>query len=245
MAASGTGRAARLGLIVLSFTLCVLFTALGVWQVARLAWKLDLIAQVETRIHTPAVPAPGLSEWPQITAARDQYRVVAVRGHFLHDRETRTQAVTNLGPGTWLMTPLVTEDGPIVLINRGFIPARSDAAPEPTPQRPEGVISLSGLLRITEPGGGFLRANDPAADRWTSRDVAAIARARDLPQPVAPYFIDAGAASPPGEWPRGGLTVVRFSNNHLVYALTWFGLAGLTAFGAWRFARTRHAETPA
>lgn len=239
MAADRTGRAARLSLTGLSLLLCVLFTGLGVWQVARLKWKLDLIDRVEARIHAPAMPAPGPGQWRGITAERDQYRVVAVRGRFMHDRETRVQAVTDLGPGTWLMTPMTTEAGQTVLINRGFIPARSDAAPEPAPRRPEGMVSVTGLLRVTEPGGGFLRANDPAADRWTSRDVAAIARARGLTGAVAPYFIDADAASSHNGWPRGGLTVVRFNNSHLVYALTWFALAVLTAFGAWRFSRVR------
>lgn len=242
MAASRTGRTKRTVLVGLSLALCVLFTALSVWQVVRLKWKLELIAQVEARIHAPAVPAPGPSEWANLSPARDQYRVVQLRGRYMHDRETRVQAVTVLGPGTWLMTPLATENGAIVLINRGFVPARSDTTPEPSPSRPEGPVSISGLLRITEPRGGFLRANDPSADRWTSRDVAAIARARGLTGPVAPYFIDVEADARQNEWPRGGLTVVRFSNNHLVYALTWFGLAGLTAFGAWRFARARRDE---
>lgn len=242
MAADRTGRAARLGLTGLSLALCVLFLGLGVWQVARLKWKLELIDRVEARIHAPAAPAPGPTEWPGISAARDQYRVVVTRGRFLNDRETRVQAVTELGSGTWLMTPMKTEAGPTILINRGFIPARSDTRPEPTPDRPEGVVNVTGLLRITEPGGGFLRANAPAADRWTSRDVAAIARTRDLTGAVAPYFIDADAASSHNGWPRGGLTVVRFSNSHLAYALTWFALAGLTAFGAWRFSRPGPAK---
>ena len=78
------------------------------------------------------------------------------------------------------------------------------------------------LLRVTEPGGGFLRSNDPAGDRWYSRDVAAIAAARGVTE-AAPYFIDA-EASPAGGYPVGGLTVLKFRNNHLVYALTWFAL---------------------
>jgi surfeit locus 1 family protein len=88
-------------------------------------------------------------------------------------------------------------------------------------------------LRLPEPVGGFLRTNDPAANRWYSRDVEAIANARRL-GPVAPFFIDADASPDPKAYPVGGLTVVRFSNNHLVYALTWFALAGLCAFAAGR-----------
>jgi surfeit locus 1 family protein len=87
---------------------------------------------------------------------------------------------------------------------------------------------VTGLLRITEPKGGFLRANDPAAERWYSRDVAAIAAARGLAD-AAPYFIDADAAPNPGGLPVGGLTIVAFPNSHLVYAITWYGLAVMLA----------------
>src|SRR3546814_10761852 len=78
---------------------------------------------------------------------------------------------------------------------------------------PAGPQRVTGLLRVTEPGGAFLRRNDPAPDHWYSRDVAAIARARGLGV-VAPYFIDAdraaasaaGAAANPRAMPVGGLT---------------------------------------
>ncbi|MGX7876913.1 SURF1 family cytochrome oxidase biogenesis protein [Mesorhizobium sp. ORM6] len=81
---------------------------------------------------------------------------------------------------------------------------------------------------MSEPGGGFLRNNDAAGNRWYSRDVAAIATARGLTDNVAPYFVDA-ETSGTGGWPRGGLTVVNFRNSHLVYALTWFTLAAMLA----------------
>ena len=93
-----------------------------------------------------------------------------------------------------------------------------------------GETTVTGLLRITEPGGMLLRSNDPAAERWFSRDVEAIAAARGLTD-VAPYFIDADAASDGPGWPVGGLTVIKFHNNHLVYALTWYGLALMVAVG--------------
>ncbi|MBC7495877.1 MAG: SURF1 family protein, partial [Sphingomonadaceae bacterium] len=89
-----------------------------------------------------------------------------------------------------------------------------------------------------EPGGGFLRNNDSRADRWYSRDVAAIASARGI-EDAAPYFIDADATRNLGGLPLGGLTVVTFRNAHLVYSLTWFALAGLSAWGAWLVARRR------
>ncbi|MET0638632.1 MAG: SURF1 family cytochrome oxidase biogenesis protein, partial [Hyphomicrobium sp.] len=94
--------------------------------------------------------------------------------------------------------------------------------------------TVTGLLRITEPKGGFLRTNDISAERWFSRDVDAIAIKRGLDD-YAPYFIDADATPNAGGYPIGGLTVIRFSNNHLVYALTWFALALMVAVGSVRF----------
>nr|WP_153922804.1 SURF1 family protein [Brevundimonas sp. SPF441] len=212
------------------------FLALGGWQVQRLAWKTNLIAQVDARVHAAVVPAPGLTQWAGVTRDKDQYRRVMVRGRFLHDKETLVQAVTDVGGGFWVMTPLVDDRGFTVLINRGFVPAgRRDPAVRADGQV-EGPQTVTGLLRITEPKGGFLRANDPAGDRWRSRDVAAIAARRGLTT-VAPYFIDADASPNPGGWPRGGLTVIRFANSHLVYALTWFGMALLTLVGLWLFLR--------
>lgn len=231
------GPSKRTVLTVVVGVCCLLFMALGVWQVQRLAWKTALIAQVEARVHAAPVDAPGPDAWAAVTGADDQYRRVRVAGRFLHDRETLVQAVTDLGPGDWVLTPLVDGRGFTVLVNRGFAPDASDAGPRPAWTRPEGEQVVTGLLRITEPKGGFLRANDPARDRWRSRDVAAIAAARGLTGSVAPYFIDAEAGPSDADWPRAGLTVVRFANSHLVYALTWFILALMAGFGAVRFAR--------
>lgn len=217
------------------------FVALGVWQLERRVWKLDLIAQVDARVHAPAVAPPGPSEWPAVSAERDQYRRVQLRGVFLHDRETLPQAATALGAGYWVMTPLRTDQGFTVLINRGFVPPeRRDPAMR---AGAGGEQTVTGLLRVTEPRGGFLRANDPASNRWRSRDVEAIARARGL-DAVAPYFIDAELGPDPAAWPRGGLTVIRFPNSHLVYALTWFGMALLSLAGMVLVVRDRRRREP-
>lgn len=212
------------GLLVVAVLL-----GLGTWQVYRLQWKLDLIARVDARVHAAAVAPPGPAAWPGVTADADQYRHVEARGRFDHARETFVQAVTDDGPGFWLLTPFRTDAGFTVLVNRGFVPPeRRDPARRAAGQIPDET-DVSGLLRVTEPGGAFLRRNDPAADRWYSRDVAAIRAKRGLAGPVAPYFIDADAAVNPGGYPIGGLTVVAFPNNHLVYALTWYALAVMLA----------------
>ena len=211
------------------------FSALGVWQVQRLAWKQELIRQVDARIHAAPVAAPPPEQ--TITRQADQYRRVVVSGRFDHQKEALVKAVTDLGPGYWVMTPLVTDRGFTVLINRGFVPSERQKPANRAAAQVEGETTVVGLLRLTEPDGGFLRANDPAGDRWFSRDVAGIAKARGLSSPVAPYFIDADATPNPGGWPRGGLTVVRFANSHLIYALTWFGLALMSAAGFVLFLR--------
>lgn len=152
-----------------------------------------------------------------------------ITGTFLHDRETLVDALTELGRGFWVLTPLRTAEG-VVLVNRGFVPRDRKPAGRRSAGQVTGEVTVTGLLRRTEPGGRFLRPNRPEADLWYSRDVAAIARARGLGR-IAPFFLDADATANPGGWPRGGLTVVRFRNTHLVYALTWFALALLSAFG--------------
>lgn len=230
---------ARMVLLVALASAFLGLIALGVWQVERRAWKLDLIRRVDARIHAAPVAAPGPPQWPSIGAARDEYRRVTVEGRFLTAHAVRVQAVTAIGPGYWWLVPLQRDDGSVVLVNRGFI------APEATPESLRAMDgkprqAVTGLLRLSEPGGGFLRRNAPAQGRWYSRDVQAIAEAKKLTR-VAPYFIDADRdpGMPAGEadgrsGPVGGLTVVRFNNNHLQYALTWFALALMVVAAAWR-----------
>jgi len=223
------GQGKRAFLLALCLLGTLLFCGLGIWQVQRLAWKRELIARVEARIHAPPVAAPLQDEWPALDIHEAEYRRVQVRGVFLHDRETLVDALTELGPGAWVLTPLRTAGG-LILVNRGFVrPERRDAGTRAAGQV-SGEVTITGLLRAPEPGGRILRPNKPAANRWFSRDVVAIARVRGLGA-VAPFFIDADAASSPPDGPAGGLTVVRFRNAHLAYAATWFGLALLCSGG--------------
>jgi surfeit locus 1 family protein len=215
----------------LLFTLCLVaaigFAALAEWQFERRIWKLDLIARVDARIHAAPVPIPPPGKWPGVNARDDEYRRVQLTGRFLHERVTLVDALTDEGPGVWVLTPLVTSSG-TVLINRGFVPRERihDYL------RPQGVVLVTGLLRMSEPHGRILRPNRPDANLWYSRDVAAIAVARKLGR-TAPFFIDAEATGR-NSYPIGGLTVVRFRNAHLAYALTWLALAVLATLGGWR-----------
>jgi surfeit locus 1 family protein len=202
-----------------------------VWQVHRRAWKLDLIARVEARVHAAPAPAPGRERWGDLSAATDEYRRVTATGRWTDDRSALVQAATELGGGYWVMTPLARDDGTTILVNRGFVPAEKRDPAFWERSRSPGPVTVTGLLRLPEPGGGFLRANDPASDRWYSRDVAAIAASRHLAE-VGPYFIDAERAPGESGLPVAGLTVLAFSNNHLVYAVTWAILAIMAAAGA-------------
>lgn len=238
-----SGSAARAIFIAGLCLITLVCAGLGIWQVQRRSWKLDLIARVEQRLRAAPVAAPGPADWPAITAQADEYRGVILRGRYLDAAETLTMAVTERGPGFWVLAPFLADAGFTVLVNRGFVPG-DKRAPEERRKAAAGETKLTGLLRPSEPGGGFLRSNDPAAGRWYSRDVAAIASARQL-GPVAPYFVDADANAEPGPLPQGGMTQVAFRNTHLVYALTWFCLALMSAGAVAYLVRTGSDEAQA
>lgn len=205
------------------------FVALGNWQLERRVWKLDLIERVNSRVDATAVAAPARDDLQAVRRERDEYRHVVVRGRFVPGREFRVSAATGLGAGHWVLTPFERTDGSTVFINRGFVAQGGTAAPPPA-----FTLDVSGLLRLNEPDGGVLRENVPAEGRWYSRDAVAMGEVAGLRE-VAPFFIDAGEGqpgSPGGDGPVGGLTVIDFNNNHLVYALTWYGLASMVLLAA-------------
>ena len=241
--------------ILLAAALFSVFVLLGNWQVRRLHWKLGLIHDVATRVHAPPVAAPGPTQWRKIASGQQQYLHVSLHGRFLHGEPTLVHGSSADGYGFWVMAPLRTDRGFIVLVNRGYIPADLPGTPKYAQVKsPTREVTLTGLLRLSEPAGGFLRPNRPPTNQWYSRDVSAIASARRLPAAqLAPYFVDADAA--PGasanrSWPRAGLTVIHFPNNHLGYLITWYLLALMVAVGAfyvgrdeWRMRRRKDDST--
>lgn len=229
------GPLALTGLALLALALFAGFIALGTWQVHRRSWKLDLIARVDQHVHAPATAAPGHAEWPKVTAAADEYRHVRLTGVFLPDQQTLVWASTNAGDGDWLMTPLRMADGAVVLINRGFVPSDWCNHKARCAVRTDAATTVTGLLRMSQTYA-FMRHNEPAQNRWYTRNVQAIAAARGLTE-VAPYFVDEDAApavasGSGAEWPQGGMTVIAFPNNHFVYLVTWYLLALMVAIGA-------------
>jgi len=223
------------------FSAFITFLLLGSWQIYRLQWKNALIERVDQRVHAAPSPVPTSDAWSSIQASTDEYRHVTVQGRLLYQYSVAVQASTALGPGFWLLTPLREGDGDIVYINRGFIKGIHpylDSASDGFAD--QGSVRVTGLLRMSEPKGGFLRVNDPVSNRWYSRDTQMLATSQGMHK-VAPFFVDAqeieslalGAQvhlNPEGAQPPVmGLTVIQFPNSHLVYAFTWFALALMAA----------------
>lgn len=233
-------RAARVGFIVGAALASLGFIALAAWQVQRLGWKEALIERVERQAHAEPAPPPPPGVWASL-GKDDEYRRLQLRGRF-EPHEVLVQATTELGGGHWVLAPLRQQDGSAILVNRGFVPPEQRAPAQHA--APEGEVELVGLLRASEPGGGPLRRNEPAEGRWYSRDVAGIAAQLQLTGPVAPFFVDEAIdPAQPQRWPRPGLTVLRFTNNHAVYAATWLALAAMAAAAAGYLVREERRRT--
>lgn len=211
-----------------------LFAALGVWQIQRMHWKHALIARVDARVHAAPVALPADARLDP----SQEYLRVRVSGTYDGAATSLVRATTVLGTGYWTLTPLRLDDGRQVWINRGFLPTgttrRAAAA-----AAPQGRATVIGLLRSPEPKGSILQSNAPQDERWYSRDVVALARARGIGA-VSPAFIDAqveqAQATAPLK-PVPGLTQIHFPDSHFGYALTWFAMAALSLFGlvyVWR-----------
>lgn len=226
-----------------------ILVGLGVWQLERRAWKEALMARVEAGLAGDPIKAPGPDTWASLDPRDIEYQPVAVRGIFDHGREIHVvhTLVEPKGPkggiGYLVFTPFRSDAGWWVYVNRGFVP-RENRDPE---TRQEGQIpgetTVAGLLRAPTSRSWFTPADDTAGNAWFSRDPALFAVAAGLPaDAVAPYVIDARFDPElPGGLPQGGETIVAFPNNHLQYALTWFGLAAvlLGVFAAFAVKRMR------
>ena len=226
-----------------------LLIGLGDWQLHRLAWKEALIAAVESRVHAPPVAAPSEAEWPALVPSEYEYRHVELAGAYERDKQVLVyRALAEPrgrygGPGYLTITPLRLADGSVVLVDRGFVPDDNKAAAERIEAGPTTVI---GLMRASESRNWFTPADNPAKGEWFTRDAAGIARAEGLTR-VAPFIVDADAGPDPAALPEGGETILEFPNNHLSYALTWFGLAAalIGVFAAYAASRLRPAAADA
>jgi surfeit locus 1 family protein len=222
------------------------FFGLGTWQLERKAWKEALIAMLDARLSaSPSVLVPR-ERWPGLDPEADEFRRVRLRAEFLPGREGRVYTAGSglrediKGPGYLAFAPARLADGSVVVVNRGYVAhARPDASLRPI-ALPEGAVDIVGVMRWPEAPGAFVTAHDLREDLWFARDHLAMAAFYDWEQ-VAPFYIDQEAPVPAGGVPRPSPLKVNLRNEHLQYALTWYGLAAVLAiaFAVWARGRRR------
>jgi surfeit locus 1 family protein len=237
-------RRSWLGLLVPAILAFAVLIGLGVWQIQRKAWKEGLITALTERLAAPPIALPPASAWPQLDQASEEYRSVRFTATFDNSREALVFAaasafrpdVADLGPGYWVMTPARLDDGSIVIVNRGFIPdGRQDPKTRPDGQL-SGPVDIVGTMRWPDSRHWFTPGDDPAHNLWFTADPASIAAAKGIAA-AAPFYVEQEAPAPPGDMPKPGKLAVDLPDNHLQYALTWFGLAAVLAgvFISWAF----------
>ncbi len=234
---------AHAGPVWLSLLLLVfsgVFLALGAWQLQRLQWKLELTSRVQTNTKAEPVRVSRAQDLKPFSTEADAYRQVLVRGRADCSKALLVSASTALGSGYWWMVPVELSDGVWLWLNRGYVSpgfAKSVQSSEHAYRKSAacGQVSVSGLLRSTQTGGGFLRANNSNQGRWYSRDVLAMTQAQGLSSVNALWFVDEWPAvenTSPDNQPVPGLTPLNWPNRHLGYALTWLSLSLMALAGA-------------
>ncbi len=204
--------------------------ALGVWQLERRTWKENLIAMIDARITQAPQHLPPPGDWPRLTAAGDEFRRVTFPAEFVAGQEAFVYSAGSAlrpdvkGTGYWAFAPARLSGGGIVIVNRGFVPLdRKDAASR-AQGAAKGSIDIVGIMRWPEKPGLFTPAADAAGRVWYLRDPQAMAQTEKWGT-VAPFYIDQEAPVPAGGLPLPGKVVVNLPDNHMQYAITWFGLA--------------------
>ncbi len=245
--AKTSGNRARLSAGVLIVLACAFFIlmALGTWQVYRLQWKEGLLADIDAR--TKAQPVT-LAEMERRFAegAGVEYWPVEVTGTFHHAGERHFFSTWKGQSGFNVYTPLMLDDGRVIIVNRGFVPYdRKDAATRADGQV-AGPVEIAGLARdpLREKPSFMVPENEPGKNVFYWKDIAAMSATANLPRgiEIVPFFVDAGGAPNPGGLPVGGVTLIDLPNNHLQYAVTWYGLAAaLVGVALFRFRRGRAA----
>ena len=203
---------------------------LGLWQLDRKAWKENLIATVTARTSLAPEDLPPRASWPRLVQEGNEYRRVVFPAEFLEGQEALVYTSGSpfrpdvKGPGYWVFAPAQLAGGSIVLVNRGFVPAdRKDPATR-ADAKTSGIVDIIGVMRWPESRGLFTPVDDPKTNVWYLRDPKAMATEKKWAT-AAPFYIDQEAPVPPGGLPLPGKFSVALIDNHLQYAITWFGLA--------------------
>jgi surfeit locus 1 family protein len=243
-----SARSLRHGLAIPSIGAACAFAVLiglGTWQVERKAWKEALIATVSERFAAPPVALPLPAEWARLDPASDEFCRVRFTAELINDKEALVFTTGSslqggdTGPGYWVFTPARVDDR-IVMVNRGFVPEQARDPATRAQGQIAGPVEIVGVLRWPERPGMFTPAAEPGKNLWFARDPVDMARAKGL-GPVAPFYVEQESPPAPGGLPRAGALQPTFPNNHLGYALTWYGLALVLAasFSVWFVGRWR------
>jgi surfeit locus 1 family protein len=214
--------------------------ALGAWQLERRTWKHNLIAILEARTAAAPMPLPARESWPQLDPAEMEFRRVRFPAEFLHDKEALVYTSGSAlrrdasGPGYWVFTPARLSDGRLVVVNRGFVPQDRQDPQTRTAGQFAGAVEVVGALRGPEARGWFTPDDDLTRNLWFVRDHIAMAAAKGWGT-VAPFYVEQEAPPAPGGLPQVGPIQPNLPDNHLQYAVTWFGLAAvlLAVFIVW------------
>jgi surfeit locus 1 family protein len=249
--ASGETRRSWLGLLVPAIVAFLILIGLGTWQVQRKAWKEGLIAELTERLSAAPIALPSAKDWSSLDPASAEYSRVTFSAQFDNAAEALVYGAASAfrpdvtGLGYWVFTPARLADGSTVIVNRGFIP--EDKKDPKTRQAGQiaGPVTIVGTLRWPEPRHWFTPNDDPAHNLWLSRDPQSIAAAKGLGA-IAPFYVEQESPVPPGGIPQPGKLVVELPDNHLQYAITWYGLAAALAgvFVVWAINSRRRRPPP-
>jgi surfeit locus 1 family protein len=202
----------------------IVLIGLGSWQVERLEWKTALIADRTAALSAPPVPAPMTADG---VAALD-FHHVSVTGTFDHTHELYIAALDARGITGWqIVTPLILPDQRVLLVNRGFVPETKKNPATREAGQIAGETTIEGILRLAlKPTGLIVPENQAKVNFWIYVDLPAMATALGIdPSRLLPYYVEAGPTPNPGGFPIGGQTRISLPNDHLQYAITWYGFA--------------------
>ena len=213
-------------------TLCgiAILCGLGIWQLDRKAWKENLIETLTTRLARAPQPLPPRDAWPRLVPQANEYTRVSFPAEFLEGQEALVYTPGSplrpdvKGPGYWVFAPAQLAGGSIVVVNRGFVPLGAKDPAARAGGNIRGTVDIIGVVRWPESRGLFTPADDPKTNVWYLRDPKAMAAEKKWAT-TAPFYIDQEAPVPPGGLPKPGKLSVELPDNHLQYAITWFGLA--------------------
>lgn len=209
----------------------------GLWQINRhreRSERNDVIAERTALAPVPISDVAPPSRSPQVGDA-EQFRRVVVRGEYQIDDEVLVRNRTLDGsPGYWVLTPLLTEQGWAVAVNRGWIASGFDPDSErPGTEPPRGDVVVTGWVQPSRRAEGFQR-EDPADGVLTSLARPNVERlAQQLPYELSPVVVrqEADPSRPSDQLPVPLSLPPLDGGPHASYAVQWFVFSTIALVG--------------